>query len=741
MFVNNIDEPISKRPILSKSLRQAQILFLEILNVFLWLKFSPSLTLNKLKRFETGSVASTPVKTMYGSRSSRKRYLLILILLVGIMGGVIAGAIFALMRDLPQIRSLETFRASAVTRIYSSDQKLLAELYAQKRDIVSLEIIPEHLKNAVVTTEDRSFFVHTGVDLKGILRAIVTDIKAGEFVEGASTITQQLVKTLFLTSRKTLERKIREAILAFQLERRYTKNEILELYLNQIYFGSGAYGVQAAAHTFFGKPVGDLNLAECALIAAMPKAPSRYSPLVNPDLAVKRRNIVLKQMKKVGLISESVFRMASGTPFVRAEAGKKAQSAPYFIEHVKPFLEEIVGASNLYKGGLIVMTTLDLSLQAAADKAVAGGLAALESRMNARQLGAVEPQGALICLDVQTGGILAMVGGANFNKSPFNRATDAHRQPGSAFKPIVFALAVENGFAQSRQILDAPVAYASTAEGQDWRPENFSRTYLGEITLRKALALSKNIPAVRLIEMLGPSTVVRFGQRLGIRSKLFPYLSLVLGTSETTLMELTSAYAVFPNGGKRTEPYGVEKVVDSQGRVIWQAKPRKTAVMSQEGAAVMVDMLQAVVKEGTGRKAKRLHRPIAGKTGTTNDYKDALFIGFSPTLATGVWVGQDRYVTLGKKETGAKAALPIWIEFMARAFESRPYAYFDIPDGVVRVRMDPDTGRRLPEGDPEAVTALFREGAEPVNSAKRSWQGGDVGSIPAHETPGSPADG
>jgi len=621
------------------------------------------------------------------------------------MGGVIVGAIFALMQDLPQIRSLETFRASAVTRIYSSDRKLLGELYSQKRDIVSLGIIPEHLKNAVVTTEDRSFFIHSGVDLKGILRAIVTDIKAGEFVEGASTITQQLVKTLFLTSRKTLERKIKEAILAFQLERRYTKDEILELYLNQIYFGSGAYGVQTAARTFFGKPVGDLNLAECALIAAMPKAPSRYSPLVNPDLAVKRRNIVLKQMKKVGLISESAYRMACSTPFVRADAKKNVKPAPYFVEHIKPFLEEMVGASNLYKGGLTVMTTLVLSLQAAADKAVAGGLAALESRMNARHLGAVEPQGALICLDVQTGGILAMVGGANFNKSPFNRATDARRQPGSAFKPIVFALAVENGFAQSRQ---------------DWRPENFSRTYLGEITLRKALALSKNIPAVRLIEMLGPSTVIRFGQRLGIRSKLFPYLSLVLGTSETTLMELTSAYAVFPNGGKRTEPYGIEKVVDSQGRVIWQAKQRKTAAMSRDGAAIMVDMLQAVVKEGTGRKAKRLHRPIAGKTGTTDDYKDALFIGFSPTLATGVWVGQDRYVTLGKKETGAKAALPIWIEFMTRAFESRPYAYFDIPDGVVRARMDPDTGRRLPEGDPQAVTALFREGAEPVNSANRN---------------------
>ena len=446
----------------------------------------------------------------------------------------------------------------------------------------------------------------------------------------------------------------------------------------------------------------------------LPKAPSRYSPLVNPDLAVKRRNIVLKQMKAVGNITEEAYKSALAAPLVLAENVKKPKRAPYFTDDVRFFLEDKLGSDYLYKGGLTVTTTLDYSLQEMAERSVVQGIAVLTSRMEKRRISPAEPQCALVCLDVRTGGILAMIGGKNYTESPFNRATEALRQSGSAFKPIVYAHAIERGFAQSRLILDAPVVYRGALKGRDWRPNNFSKTFYGEMTLRKALALSQNIPAVRLIEMLGPSSVADFGNALGIRSALDGNLSLALGTSETKLLELTSAYAVFANRGERAKPFGVKKVVDPLGRIVWQDGPQKTVVMSRSGAAVMVDMLQAVVTEGTGKGAGRIKHPVGGKTGTTNGYNDALFVGFSPTLATGVWVGQDRLVTLGKGETGARAALPIWIEFMTGALENSPPEKFDIPNGVVRARMNPVTGASASGADGDGVFALFKEGTEPL---------------------------
>ena len=646
-------------------------------------------------------------------RFNKKKVTILLILIGGAICGIMAGAFLALTHDLPQIRSLETFRPSAVTRVYSADRVLLAELFVEKRDPVPFKVMPYYLKTALVATEDKNFYKHCGVDLKGILRAAIKDILAGEFVEGASTITQQLAKTLFLTPRKTLVRKIKEVLLAFQLERRYTKDEILQLYLNQVYFGSGAYGVESAAQKFFGKPVQDLGLAECALIAAMPKAPSRYSPLVNKELAIKRRNIVLKQMAQTGIITETACNKALKEPLNIEKQNKNSVKAPYFVEYVKVFLEKTLGSSSLYKGGLTVFTTLSFELQKAAEDAVASGLFALERRMKQCGIKDQGPQCALVSLDVQSGGILAMIGGKDFYKSPFNRAVAARRQPGSAFKPIVYAHAIERGFPQNMIILDAPVAFKGGKNGEDWRPENFSGDYKGEMTLRKALSISENIPAVRLIEMLGPSSVVEFGYTLGINSTLAPNLSLALGTSEVTLIDMTSAYAVFPNRGKRIKPFGVMEVIDHSGRIVWRVKPKKRVAMSRAGAAIMTNMLEGVVKEGTGKKARVIKRPIAGKTGTTNKYKDALFIGFSPSIATGVWVGQDASITLGKWETGAKAALPIWIEFMEKALANRPCQYFDIPDDVVQAHMDPLTGLLASENSPHAVTALFKKGTEP----------------------------
>jgi penicillin-binding protein 1A len=644
---------------------------------------------------------------------NRKTLTIVVVLLGGLSAGVLIGAFFAFTHDLPQIRNLESFRPQAMTRIYSADKVLLAEMFQEKRDPVPLERIPRYLTAALVATEDRKFYRHSGVDLKGIARAIIKDIRAGEFVEGASTITQQLAKTLFLTSRKTIVRKIKEAILAFQLERRYTKDEILELYLNQVYFGSGAYGVQSAAEIYFGKSVQDLSLAECALIAGMPKSPSRYSPLVNKDLAHRRRDTVLKQMLTTGIISGAEYQEAAEKEIQLKGRDKKLNRAPYFVEYVQKQLEEILGAAQLYKGGLSIYTTLDLKLQEAAQSAVDDGLMALENRMDKNNIQPVDPQAALICLEIQSGGILAMVGGKDFYDSPYNRATAARRQPGSAFKPIVYAYAIEQGFAQNKLILDAPVVFRGADKDQDWRPGNFSEKYLGEITLRKALVISQNIPAVRLIEMLGPLSVAQFAHRLGIESNLAPDLSLALGTSEVSLINLTAAYAVFPREGKWIEPFGVMEVTDRRGRIIWRAKPPKRLVMSREGAAIITDMLEGVVAEGTGRQAMSLGGRVAGKTGTTNNYNDALFIGFSPTVAAGVWVGRDSGDTLGNKETGARAALPIWIQFMQTALAAGSPQQFDLPNSVSRVPIDPQTGLLAPPESKETVWALFKKGTEP----------------------------
>ena len=650
---------------------------------------------------------------MLNIRLHKRKLFIILFLIIGAICGSIAGAFFALTHDLPQIRALEHFKPDAVTRIYSADKVLLAELFVEKREPVPLEAIPGNLTAALVATEDRKFYKHSGVDIKGIARAIYKDIKAGEFVEGASTITQQLAKTLFLTPRKTLVRKLKEAILAFQLERRYTKDEILELYLNQVYFGSGAYGVESAAKTFFGKSVRNLTLSECALVAGMPKSPSRYSPLVNPDLAIKRRNTVLRQMNDTGIITDAVYHQAKNEALDTDNRRTGPLQAPYFVEYITSSLEDELGSTRLYKGGLSVYTTLNFQFQQAAEQAITDGLAALTERMHPAQTEDASPQAALISFDLKTGAILAMVGGKDFAISRFNRATMALRQPGSAFKPFVYAYAIEQGLAQNNTILDAPVVYQGAQGGQDWKPQNFSPGYKGEMTLRHALAISQNIPAVRLLQTLGPLPVAQFSHQLGIKSPLTSNLSLALGTSEVTLLELTAAYTVFPNQGERIEPYSILEISDRQGRIIWRAKPQKRLVLSRSTAAIVTNMLEGVVNEGTGRRAQILGKAVAGKTGTSNDYKDALFVGFSPRIIAGVWVGRDRGGSLGDRETGARAALPIWIDYMQVALQNERHLYFDIPDDVRPVRIDPLTG--LPQADETkpSVIALFKKGTEP----------------------------
>ncbi len=626
--------------------------------------------------------------------------------------GATAGAFFAITRDLPQIRALQEYKPPAVTRMYSTEGALLTELFHEKRNPVPLSRIPKTLKSAILATEDRQFYDHIGVDLKGILRAVVKNIVAGEFVEGASTLTQQLAKTLFLTPEKSLSRKIKEAVLAVQIERRFSKDEILELYLNEVYLGSGAYGVEAAARIYFGKPVESLNLAECALIAGLPKAPSRFSPRVHPERAEKRRNVVLKQMRDLGIITETDFRHALHAPVVCKNAVHEIRRAPYFVEYVQKHLERQLGADLLYKGGLTIKTTLSIPLQAAAESAVENGLSALEDRMVRARIENPDPQGALVAMDVSSGAILAMVGGKDFKESPYNRATSAKRQPGSAFKPFVYACAVKNGFLQNQMLLDTPLVFRGGHDGEEWRPENFSRAFQGEMTMRKALAVSENIPTIRLIERVGPACVTRFARAAGIQSPLAPNLSLALGTSEVTLLELTAAYGVFANKGEWVHPECVTEVQSADGRILWAPEPQKRVLMRPMGAAVITDMLRAVIEEGTGKRARALGRPVAGKTGTTDDCKDALFIGYTPFLLTGVRLGEDLPRSLGKGETGAKAALPIWTDFMETALADSGYAHFDVPDDGVFLFLDPDAGRLSEAPFEDAVKALFPKTVE-----------------------------
>ncbi|MFW5936650.1 MAG: penicillin-binding protein 1A [Desulfosalsimonas sp.] len=631
-----------------------------------------------------------------------------LLILAALACGAVAAAVFTAMRDLPEIQRLENFSPSSVSRIYSADGVLLSEVFVQKRIPVTLKQIPDRLEGALLATEDRKFYEHSGLDLKGILRAMVHDIMAMSFQQGASTITQQLAKTLFLTPEKSLERKLKEAILALQMERRYTKDEILELYLNQVYFGNGAYGVEAAAQTYFNKSVSELNLAECAMIAGLPKAPSAYSPLIDPELAVERRNPVLRQMRQTGAITPEAHAKARDKSYTRpGKNGRGKTRAPYFVDFVKRRVEAAIGSDLLYKGGVTVFTSLSWKLQQAAEQAMDKGLSELAGRIKKNGTTGSPPQGALVALDAQTGGIRAMVGGQNYHESPFNRATMARRQPGSAFKPILYACALEHGFGQDTMLQDSPVSFSEAGPDGDWMPQNFSRDYAGEITLRKALTHSKNIPAVRMLRKLGPAAVIDFARDMGITSPLSPDLSMALGTHELTLLELTAAYAVFPNQGRFADPHGAIRVVGSDGRVIREAKPQRRMVMYRTGAAVMTDMLKGVINEGTGRRARDIGRAVAGKTGTTNKYKDALFVGYSPAIAAGVWVGRDDYARLGPGETGARAALPIWKDFMKKALEDQPLQYFDFPDELEQVRMDPDTAKRV-SGD-KGITVRIRK--------------------------------
>lgn len=644
------------------------------------------------------------------------------VLLVAVVGAATAAlwAFAILPRSLPSVTELERFDPSEGSKVYDENDELIAELHVERRIFVPLSQIPKPLRDAVIATEDARFYSHYGVDPTGIARAIYQNFRRGRIVEGGSTITQQLAKVLFLTPDKSLGRKLKEAVLAVELERRYSKDRILELYLNQIYFGHGAFGVEAATRTFFGKGVSEVTLSESALLAGLPKAPATYSPFEHLEAATRRRAIVLGRMVETGVLQPDQAKRAGGADVALVPPERRRNTGQYYLEYVQQLLEQQYGADIVFKGGLHVYTTLSPAMQLKAENALREGLRALESRRVAAATKkgttappapavADRPEGALLALEPQTGYIKAMVGGYDFFKSEFNRAVQARRQPGSAFKPFVYIAALESGLTAASVVDDSPIEYPTGRSGKPWKPDNYDRKFRGPITLQQAIEESINVVAVKLQDQVGVRRTVEVARRLGVESPLGENLSIALGTSDLTLLELTSAYGALANQGWWLRPTAIRYVLDSQRKLIEENAPQGKQALSPEIAYVATHMLKGTIDRGTGAAAKALGRPAAAKTGTTNDYANAWFVGYTPKLATGVWVGYDRPRSLGRDETGSRVAVPIWTAFMSQALAGIPAEDFPVPDRVILAPVDLAVGG----GCARPVTMAFIAGTEP----------------------------
>ncbi|MGA2192358.1 MAG: PBP1A family penicillin-binding protein [Nitrospirota bacterium] len=640
-----------------------------------------------------------------------RKTIIIILAAAAVLAGAAGGFILAHTADLPEVTSLEEFKPSATTRVFSEEGELLGEFYMENRTPVQISQVPPKVINAFLAVEDPRFYRHSGIDITGIFRAMYKDIEAGRLVQGGSSITQQLAKMLFLEPEKSFSRKFKEAVLALEIERRYSKDEILALYLNQVYLGSGAYGIEAAARTYFGKDVSQLTLAEGAMLAGLPAAPTRYSPFNSLKLAYSRRNHVLRRMLAEDFITKAEMAAADSEPFVKHTVTKEVFRAPYFVEYIREQLDEKFGSTAVYKDGLNVYTTLNMGMQEIAEAAVQKGLKDLDKREPRKDQ---QIQGALLAIEPQTGYIKAMVGGRDFLKSEFNRSIQALRQPGSAFKPIIYAAALDKGYRPDDVVMDVPVSYPGSRPGELWKPTNFDQKFEGAVTLRRALARSINVVAVRLLEDVGVGTAIDYARRLGITSNLLPYLPLALGASDATLIEMTSAYAVFDNAGIYTAPSGILKITDREGRLLEDSAPATRQALSPDTAASMTDLLTGVCRFGTGWQASSLGRPVAGKTGTTSRYNDAWFIGYLPSIVTGVWVGYDDHKPIGNKETGARAALPVWLDFMKEYVKENKVPYEEFP-APPRPGFRNYSGLRLRVG---TQTASEKEEPETMDEAK-----------------------
>jgi len=694
----------------------------------------------------------------------------ILLIIITAAAGAASGLLIVASIDLPQVTALEQYRPSTITQVYDDQNRVVGQFALQRRVIDKYEDFPKVLRDAIISTEDKEFETHWGVDPWRVFGAAYRDLTSESRAQGASTLTMQLARNLFLSPDRNFRRKVQEVMLSIQIERRFTKPQIFTMYANQIYLGHGVYGFEAGANYYFSKKAKDLTLEEAAVLAGLPKAPNAYSPINNPERSLRRRNLVLNAMLEDGKITRDEAEQAKNAPLVLHVATDSNNLAPYFVEEVRQYLEKKYGTDEVHEAGLRVYTSLDLDLQRTAKQAVLDGLAAYERRhgwkgnlhdvaANGENLAtyrhvdwdsAIQPgsyvhglvtdvapqyatvkfgdyeaqlgpaeikwtrykspqeflsrgdivylkvedlngrqsrvaleqesgvQGALLALDNATGDIKAMVGGRDFEQSKFNRATQAMRQVGSSFKPYIYTAAIDEGMTPDDTVLDAPISFPS-ASGP-YTPHNYDGKFEGVITFRHALAESRNIPALKVTERVGGiKTVIDYARKFGITAPLPAYLPVALGAADITLYEQTAAFTTFPNDGVRVTPRYIRKVTDYDGRVLEENYPEVKDVISPRTARIMVSMLREVVQHGTGYAASKLNHPLGGKTGTTNDFTDAWFVGFSPSITCGVWVGFDEKKTLGNKETGAAAALPIWIDFMRVALQGHESEDFAAP--------------------------------------------------------------
>ncbi len=685
------------------------------------------------------------------ARLWRSANILALIVLFSLsMGtGVFLGFYQRMRADLPSIARLEEWSPSLVTKVYSRDGELIAEFASERREIVPLDRVPESFLKAVLATEDRAFYHHDGVHMRRAAAVGVRYLLTGSKSQGASTITMQLSRNLFLSPEKELVRKIKEMILAHEIEERYSKNRILEMYVNQVYFGSGAYGIESASRLYFDKPATELTLPEAALLAGIIQSPSRQSPRVSIEAALSRRAVVLENMVEVGAISEAQAREARDTPIVLAPRRPPEGPNSYFAEHVRRQLEGMLGSDEVWTGGYRVYTTLDTRLQAAAEEAVERRVREIEGTLagdkvrreawlaeraaagdtTAQQEDGEETeattrtpylQGALVSVDLDTGGIVAMVGGRSFKESKFNRITQARRQPGSVFKPFVYTAAVRNGFPISYVVQDKPLSMPM-GNGQIWSPVNYDHSFRGPLTLRRALTNSINVATVRLMFDVGIQAVVDYARDAGISTDLPPYGSLALGAADLIPIEVLRAYTIFPTYGVRMTPISIQRIEDRNGNVIRQFAPARVRVLSPQEAYVVTSVLEDVVDKGTGRwgiRGQGFEWPAGGKTGTTNESTDAWFVGFTPEYITLTWVGFDRKQRIRYNGTGGVLAAPIWTDFMKVAHEGlevpKPEDAFPEPPGMVHLAVTTTTGMRAaPFCGMPSYEEIFVPGTEP----------------------------
>jgi penicillin-binding protein 1A len=682
-----------------------------------------------------------------------------------LMAATLVGLLATLGKDLPSPQGVRDVEPSIATRILDRHGQLIDELYVEDRVPLHFSQIPVTFLQAVIAVEDRRFYQHWGIDPIGILRAARADFLRGSTTQGASTITQQLARNIFLHHRRTWIRKLQEAVLALRIERAFGKNEILELYVNKVYFGEGAYGLESAARRFCGVSAAKLSLNQCAMIAGLVGNPARFSPRRHPESCRWRRNVVLRSMLNTGVIDAVTYRLESAAPLalkgtprprpIQAAAegveppltagatDAARRSGAYFTEAVRRQIAQSYGSSEIYHAGLTVETTLDLELQQRAEEILEAHLRTLEQRNDYPYLHGLPDsmllplglpsaetlpaplrlQGAMVAIEPATGAVRVLIGGRDFEESRYNRAMQGRgRQPASAFKPFIYAEAIRQGYRTTDILLDAPIEFENPGavdEEGTWKPRNFSETYHGPVTLRYALMRSINVPTARLLMAIGPRAVVDLAHRMGVSSPLMPVPSLATGTEETTLLEMTNAYAVFANHGIRVDPFLVEQVFDKYGHTLETRALTSSQVLDEHTCYIVTNMLASAVERGTGQTARniwRFHAPAAGKTGTNDDYTDAWFVGYTPDLVVGVWVGFDLKIPIGEKETGtgAMAALPIWAKFMKVFTEKYGSTVFEMPDGLVTAKTCEESGLLCTPACPQAVEDVFLPGTEPT---------------------------